>query len=142
MRNKLILICVLIGIFTTQCDAQKNKTNKNLRQMKLEYADGNGNYYKITNDSIHYKPITKAMSSSGMYDGGEPAAKKIKPSDFEKIYMEFEAIFKNTEIQIKYRIKTSGMLTINTSNPSKKTCIIKSSNEQEDLEKLLKSLLE
>jgi hypothetical protein len=133
-----ITILLIISIFYSISLNAQNLQSKN---MILEYSDGNGNYYKITVDSIIYDPITKEMSSSGMYDGGEPVEKSITEKEFLAVKNEFEAIFNKKEIHIQHRMKTSGRLTINEGQGAEKQIIIKHSEEQEKLEKLLKSLL-
>lgn len=133
MRTFILTIISLF--FTCTLTAQKNK------KMVLEYADGNGNYYKITQDSIFYKPITKEMSSSGLYDGGKPAQKTITEKEFMAVQNKFEDIFETKNIHIQYRMKTSGQLVINRGKKEGKKVIIERSEEQKKLEKLLKSLL-
>ncbi len=108
---------------------------------KLEYLDGSGNAYKITADSISYFPITREMSSSGMYDGGKEAHKSITKSDFENLLARYDGIFKNTSIHIKDRIKTSGVLIRNNDKNVVEEIIISKSAEQQNLEEFLKSLL-
>lgn len=135
-----ITILLIISIFYSISLNAQNPQHKN-NNMTLEYSDGNGNYYKITVDSIIYKPITKEMSSSGMYDGGEPAEKSITENDFLAVKNEFESIFNNQNIHIKHRMKTSCRLVVNKGQSNEKQVIIKRSEEQEKLEKLLKSLL-
>ncbi len=136
---KKITILILLLAFSITAYTQKKHLNVN--NMTLEYSDGNGNHYKITPTRIVYTPITPEMSSSGTYSGGEPADKTISKSDFEKVYNEFELIFKEKTLHIEYRIKTSGRLVINKGQADEKKVIIKSSKEQEELEILLKSLL-
>jgi len=38
---------------------------------RYTYTDGNNNRWEIATTAIHYKPVTAAQSSSGMYSGGE-----------------------------------------------------------------------
>lgn len=135
----LLILATALSIVSG--NAQYTNQSQKQSNMILEYSDGNGNYYKITRDSIIYKPITKEMSSSGLYDGGEPAQKSITKDGFEKVYDEFEIIFKETSIHIKNRMKTSGHLVIDRGRGNERKVIIKSSEEQKKLEKLLKSLL-
>jgi hypothetical protein len=136
---KLVLLLTLISILN--CTAQQLNESKKVERMVLEYSDGNGNYYKISENCIVYKPITMAMSSSGTYDGSPPAEKEITLQDLETLRQQFEEIFKNKEIQIKFRMKTSGKLTVIKENGEKKSVIIKRSEEQKKLESALKGLL-
>ncbi len=109
--------------------------------MILKYSDGNGNSYKIIKGNISFQPIGKKMSSSGLYDGGEPVQNKILRKDFKKVYLAFESIFKNKKIQIPNRIKTSGLLSMQEEGEDKKVIIIKKSEEQKQLALMLKELL-
>jgi len=108
---------------------------------KLEYLDGSGNAYKITTDSISYFPITRKMSSSGMYDGGKEAHKSITKSDFENLLARYDGIFTDKSIHIKDRIKTSGVLVRYTDKNVPEEIIISKSDEQQKLEEFLKILL-
>ncbi len=135
-----IIALIIISIFISLGLNAQNPQHKN-KNMTLEYSDGNGNYYKITVDSIIYAPITKEMSSSGMYDGGEQVEKSITEKDFLAVKNEFDSIFNNQAIHIQHRMKTSGRLAVNKGEINKKQVIIKQSKEQEKLEKVLKSLL-
>ncbi|NJO88926.1 MAG: hypothetical protein HC831_08195 [Chloroflexia bacterium] len=137
MKIAILLLITLFSSFTMKAQNHQHKNNN----MTLEYSDGNGNYYKITVDSIIYNPITKEMSSSGLYDGGDPVEKSITKVEFLAIRNEFEAIFNKKEIHIQHRMKTSGRLAVNKGQSNEKQVIIKRSDEQEKLEKLLKSLL-
>ncbi len=139
--RKLLFFLLSVTVFTSNCKAQETNSQKNLNKMVLEYSDGNGNYYKITIDSISFEPIKREMSSSGIYDGGEAKNKKITNREFKLVKKEFEHIFKNKAIQISNRMKTSGRLKWNESS-EQKVIIIKKSDEQNQLELLLKELLD
>lgn len=139
--KKIFLILVVSATFISNSIAQETNYLKNLNKMVLEYSDGSGNFYKITKDSISFKPISREMSSSGLYDGGEPTKNEITQKDFKKVYHEFETIIKNKKVQIPNRIKTSGLLIIKEEGAKKKVVIIKKSDEQRHLESMLKELL-
>ena len=141
-RRRYYFFAVLIISLAMGCNAQKIKHMETSEIKTLGYSDGNGNFYKITRDSIMYKPVSKEMSSSGIYSGGEAAQKKITAEDFKTIQEQFVTIFKNKKIHITQRMKTSGMLIITYSNLTEKKIIIKKSEEMEQLELLLAELLE
>jgi hypothetical protein len=127
-------------LFFMNCQVQKGQTN-NMKSMQLTYADGSGNTWKITKNSLSYKPVKPEMSSSGIYDGGEEAHKSLSDSDFQMLKAEFEKIFNHKEIQIQNRIMTSGMLSISDKNGNVNKIIIRSGKEMYDLEKILKDLI-
>ncbi|MEN8120279.1 MAG: hypothetical protein ABFS35_08030 [Bacteroidota bacterium] len=140
MKKQSLLLLATI-VFTINSIAQETNSLKNINNMVFEYSDGNGNLYIVTQDSIFFQPVSKQMSSSGLYDGGEPSKNKITQKDFKKVYLEFESIFKNDIIQIPNRIKTSGLLIIREVGTKKKVFIIKKSDEQRNLESMLKELI-
>jgi hypothetical protein len=117
-------------ILLNACSSMKN--------LNYNYFDGSGNRYVIQKDQIEYIPIQPAQSSSGTYSGGEPAQKTLKPEDYQKLVDEFTKIFANQGIQIKDRIKTSGLLK----QGEKKSVIFKDGSEKQQLEVLLKQLLQ
>ena len=141
----LELLLLLTLIPTLNCSAQQPNEFKKVKKMVLEYSDGNGNHYRINKDRIVYKPISMAMSSSGTYDGGSPAEKEITLQDFETLHQLFEQIFKNQEVQIKFRMTSlydcHPKRSVIKENGEKKSVIIKQSEEQKKLELALKDLL-
>lgn len=140
--KKYSLLLLVTLIIVSNSIAQETNLLKNINNMVLEYSDGNGNFYKITKDSISYHPISKEMSSSGLYDGGKPVKNEIMQKDFNKVYLEFEAIFENKRVQIPNRIKTSGLIIMQEEGVDKKVVMIKKSVEKKQLESILKRLLE
>ncbi len=140
MKTILFHIITIILLFCFNgCTSQKNIQMSQLNISKLEYFDGSGNAYYITSEKISYIPITREKSSSGMYDGGKEVHKSIRRSDFEEMIVQFDLVFRNKEIHIKNRIKTSGVLIrINNQNIAE-DIIISKSGEQQKLEEFLKS---
>lgn len=52
----------------------------------INIADGSANAFSFTRDpngkvQFVYRPVTKAESSSGMYDGGPPRKEELAPGD-------------------------------------------------------------
>jgi hypothetical protein len=109
-----------------------------MKNFSYHYFDGSNNQYIIQKDQIEYIPIKPEQSSTGIYSGGEPAQKALKPEDYQKLVAEFDKIFANQNIQIKDRIKTSGLLT----QGNKKSVIFQNGSEKQQLEALLKQLLQ
>ena len=139
--KKIYLLLLATIIFISNGITQEVYSQKNINKMVLMYSDGNGNAYKIIKGNISFQPISREISSSGLYDGGEPVHKKITRKDFKKVYLVFESIFKNKKIQIPNRIKTSGLLSMQEEGEDKKVIIIKKSEEQKQLALMLKELL-
>jgi len=131
--KKICFVCtILLMQYACSVSSQDN--------IILKYADGSGNRYIITNDTIEYIPVKMEESSSGEYDGGEAQKKKISSDAFLQIKNKFDEIFNNKSIQIKDRIMTSGVLTIERNKKTKEVIVMKC-KEQEELESLLKKAL-
>jgi hypothetical protein len=45
----------------------------------FQYADGAANLYLLRADSLEYRPVTPAESSTGIYSGGEPKTVPVPP---------------------------------------------------------------
>jgi hypothetical protein len=108
---------------------------------QYHYADGSGNRYLITQESIEYIPVKPAESSSGTYSGGEYAKKVIQTEDYQKVKTAFEQAFENKAIHIENRIMRSGALSAKTGSKEKSVIIKPDATEQTMLEQLLKALL-
>lgn len=76
------------------------------------YADGSGNAYKITADSIEYIPIKKENSSSGEYSGGEPVKKAITPTQFDVLVTMLKGIVNDKTIHIENREMMTGLVRV------------------------------
>jgi hypothetical protein len=46
----------------------------------FQYADGAANLYLLRADSLEYRPVTPAESSTGIYSGGEPKTVPVPPA--------------------------------------------------------------
>lgn len=111
----------------------------------LGYADGSGNVYNIFPDkkgwTLEYKPVQPELSSSGVYSGGEYVKKKISKPQYKKILSSINKAVKNKKVHIKDRIMTSGMLTIQEGKSTRTYIIKPNSEEQREIEKVLKEML-
>ncbi|MBN2444526.1 MAG: hypothetical protein JXJ04_24405 [Spirochaetales bacterium] len=106
-------------------------------------ADGNGNLYIITTTTVEYTPISPAMSSSGIYSGGEYKKPEITTTQYNQIKHKINSILANKSILINTRIKGSGLITITGANNKKETYLIKpAAPEFTDLEDSLKKIIE
>jgi len=110
-------------------------------QIYVKYADGNGNRYVITNDSIEYIPVTPEMSSSGIYSGGSPKKCSITKDDFSVIEKDINRIVNNPDIHISTRMKGTGMFSIYRNENIEKEIFVDSSDELTDFEENLKYFL-
>jgi len=110
----------------------------------FRYRDGNGNEYILTEKSriiIEYIPVKPLFSSSGIYDGGDYIKKEITKLQYRKIIsILYEAIAKK-EIQIKNRVKMSGMIIIQEKGKKKVYILEPLSKEIENIEKILLEII-
>jgi len=74
------------------------------------YHDGSNNGWSIGPQKVVYQPVTPAMSSSGIYSGGEPFEKVISVAQFTEIEALIKAGLANKSIHEDSRLKGSGMI--------------------------------
>lgn len=74
------------------------------------YHDGANNVWSIGPQKIVYQPVTPAMSSSGIYSGGEPFEKATSAAQFAEIEALLKAGVTNKSIHEASRLKGSGMI--------------------------------
>ena len=103
----------------------------------ITYTDGSNNSWEIFGESIEYIPMTKEMSSSGMYSGGEPKTIKIDNQILDKIIFLVKEAFSAVQNHSELRKKGTGLIQCEN-----KSCILEmNSPEKENLENFLKSVL-
>ncbi|HMG92493.1 MAG TPA: hypothetical protein VK589_20685 [Chryseolinea sp.] len=94
-----------------------------------EYADGNGNTYRIQASSLEYVPVKKEESSSGMYSGGEARTVAINAEQYRDISALIESALNNTGIHINDRVMMSGVVRA-ISSQNTRSCIIKPGSDE------------
>ncbi|WP_373548865.1 hypothetical protein [Haliscomenobacter sp.] len=93
------------------CDLLASAKFANLpHNLVYRYHDGSNNVWSIGNQKIVYQPVTPAMSSSGIYSGGEPFEKNITAAQFTEIEALLKAGVVNKTIHEDSRLKGSGMI--------------------------------
>lgn len=129
------LFSILLGIMLlTGCAKQIATT--------YTYADGSGNSYVITQNTIEYTPIEPANSSSGEYDGGEYAKKEITETEYNAVASLLNEAVSDTAIHIDNRVKKSGWIEIQKGDTITASVIIQPNTEKQlQIEKLLNDLL-
>ncbi len=103
---------------------------------KITYLDRNNCKLEITPTTISYIPITKAESSSGMFDGGEAWKKEIDNDVWFEINSQIKAHIENKKNILKQRAKPSVAFVLEQGK--KKKTVITSYNAE--LDEYLKSL--
>jgi len=59
-------------------------------------SDGSGNRYSLDGNSLTYLPVSKEMSSSGMYDGGVKKEKVLSENERIMLIRSFRRVLKKT----------------------------------------------
>jgi len=106
---------------------------------KITYIDRNNCKLEITQTTISYIPISKAESSSGMFDGGEPWKKEIDNDVWFEINSQIKAHIENKKNILKERVKPS-IVFILEKGKKKKTVIATYNAELDEYLKSLKTL--
>jgi hypothetical protein len=111
-----------------------------------QYADGAGNLYIIDRQSIDYRPITRAESSSGIYDGGTPRKVKIDARQYQEIAVKLDQVFDLKSINISNRnlgrAKGTGVISKPDKNRQIQSRVIAhKSQEQNEIEALLDRII-
>lgn len=89
---------------------------------KITYLDRNNCKLEITPTTISYIPITKAESSSGMFDGGEPWKKEIDNDVWFEINSQINAHISNKKKHFKRTSKTLGCFCFRTRQKENSNC--------------------
>lgn len=106
---------------------------------KITYIDRNNCKLEITQTSISYIPISKAESSSGMFDGGEPWKKEIDNDVWFEINSQIKTHIENKKNILKERVKPSIVFVLEQGK-KKKTVIATYNAELDEYLKSLKTL--
>ena len=125
---RILTYAILINLLNFSC---MNKSTV------YEYADGNGNTYKIQESSVEYVPVKKEESSSGMYSGGDAKRVTITAEQYKKISALLDSALDNTSIHINERVMMSGVVRV-ISSENKRSCIIRPGSD--DLLRIEQSL--
>lgn len=117
-------------MLSTMVFAERSKTYR--------YIDGNNNDFEISADSLIYKPVTQAQSSSGNYSGGNPKRIALLPAQFEEIEEIIQALLKEKDAHESGRLMGCGTLVM-----GKKALFIKADHSLKiQLESVLRKFLE
>lgn len=110
--------------------------------MTYQYADGSGNVYRITHDSLSYSPVKPEFSSSGIYDGGEAKNMALTKDQYTEISTAFKAGFDNKAAHIDKRLMGSGSVSaFENGKTVHKFILAMNSKEKEQIETVLKAVL-
>src|SRR5688500_16642035 len=89
---------------------------------QISYADGSANFYRFSQESaggevaFEYSPVTKEMSNTGTYSGGDPHKAQIPASDarIEELWARVERLEADTASHSPSRDKGTGAFTVTT----------------------------
>ena len=111
---------------------------------EYRYADGSGNTYRIGDNRtrrVEYMPVKPETSSSGIYDGGAPATKKVTEAQYALIVSSFNRAIAANSSHIKNRVMMSGMLAVRGPRDEKTYILAPGSKERIDIEKILTEII-
>ena len=132
-RILFFLFTTSIVLFIVNC--------MNSQTIIYSYSDGSGNTYTIKENTLEYKPVKPAFSSSGTYNGGEYAKKKISKSEYNNIVSLIDSAISDKSIHIENRMKTSGFIKVQKNDKITTVIIRPNSEKQLRIEELLKTIL-
>ncbi|AFY94274.1 hypothetical protein [Chamaesiphon minutus] len=148
--KKIVLTLTLIllsPIFAIPAIANPFKSSQTtIDRGEYQYADGSGNLYLIDRGSIEYRPITRAESSSGNYDGGAPKTVKITDRQYRQVAAMIDRALDRKSIQVgngkNGRAKGTGIIYKRVKDRQILTQVIdRDSRSRTEIEVLLKQLL-
>jgi hypothetical protein len=142
----LILLSSLFAIPTISNPTRSTRSAPNQNRYQYEYADGSGNVYIINPNSIDYRPMTKAQSSSGNYSGGTPRTVKIDTVQYQTIAMMLDRALNLKSIHVgdgkMGRAKGTGIISKQAKNRQVQTQVISmESLERREIEAFLDRLI-
>jgi hypothetical protein len=109
---------------------------------EYRYADGAGNSYIIDRQSIEYRPITRAESNTGMYDGGTPRKVKIDDRQYQELAAKLDTALKLDRNSNLDRSKGTGLILKPDKNGQIQSRVIaNNSQERREIETLLDRLI-
>jgi hypothetical protein len=125
---------------------RSSQTTIDRGEYKYQYADGAGNLYIIDLESIEYRPITRAESSSGTYDGGTPKTVKITSRQYREVAATLDRALDLKSIHVgdgkNGRAKGTGIIYKRVKDGQILTQVIeRDSRSQTEIEVLLQQLL-
>ena len=123
----MITILGLAGCSPQQVPISTDKSSDQTQQFMttkppwhLTYYDGSGNTYLVRHNSdeaaIHfkYRPIQPAMSSSGVYSGGDPVECELNEDQTQDLWQQVRQMASDTSVHIEKRIMGSGAFSLST----------------------------
>jgi hypothetical protein len=116
-------------------------TCKQPEEAVIRYADGSGNRYTVANLRIDYAPVSAAMSSSGVYNGGDPQSAVVSRSQVQTLIRLLEKIQAKTGDHATQREKGTGLLEVSTGGKTESVLLKWRSESQQEVEGLLKEWL-
>lgn len=105
------------------------------------YTNALSSTYTLLPDSLVYDPIKPAESSSGMADGGDPAARALDPALRQSLVAAFEDAIATPAQHVPTRVKGCGTIVKEVGANSQTYFLAMGSVQKEVLESLLKASL-
>ena len=132
VASKLPLLMTFLSLLSTCAHPE---------EVAIRYADGNGNLYTIQNLRIDYAPVSAAMSSSGLYDGGQPQSAPVSKAQLKSLFHLLDDIQARSTDHAAQREKGTGRIEVITEETTESLLLKWRSGSQQELEAFLKALL-
>lgn len=122
MRGLVIIFLViscLAGCMASHPEKKRNVMTVDV-PWSLTYRDGSGNGFRFWQEAeeeaahFTYTPVTPAMSSSGVYSGGEPQEGVLDAAQIESLWQEALRLEADTTLHINARMMGSGVFSLTT----------------------------
>ncbi len=120
-QSRVLLVCAIMVFLGGSCHSNPKPMNTKVHSNKEEkqdamksynYHDGSNNRYQLLFDRLVYTPVKPAMSSSGVYDGGNAQEKTLSPEQYKNTEKLFLDAIAAKEEQIPHRQMGSGMIRV------------------------------
>jgi hypothetical protein len=134
-----LLGLVLLLAFAAACKPRQPRPDPAMPT--LSYTDALGSTYTLRPDSLTYDPIKPQFSSSGMADGGDPAACALTAADYQGLKASFDAAIAATDQHIQTRLKGCGSIRVMSGEQPQDYFIAMNAPVKAALEASLKSAL-
>jgi len=118
---------LIIGLLLLATAGTLIQCNMPLANTSIYYTDQNNNTFSISANSLEYNPILAEESSSGTYDGGEPATVSLSKEQFEAIRNGAVTLLEDTSKHSEKRQMMTAVLQLKTTDSSTRKILVKSS---------------
>lgn len=124
----LAILTVLSGAGCESSDKMEEK------QIEYTYSDGSNNTWRLEGNNLRYEPVQPAMSSSGVYSGGEAYNLTLSSNESEEIRHMLEETFKAEAEHSELRSMGTGMVVRKNDGVTKSVILLSDSDLKTQIE--------